>query len=782
MHRRTLRRGYSLVLFVLLLLIPPTAHAQDGQVALLTVFVNESRKGEVPLLVRDQDLLVPTSSLAALGLETIAASGSRETIDDRQYVSLASLAPDATYQFDELDLSVRLQVDSLQLASTTVDLHRSAPDGIEYAQDTSFYLNYAPRLLDLHTFDGYAEAGLSVRGTLLWSSASMRPDGRVVRGLTNLTFDDRAAMHRWVVGDNFSSAGVLGGGAYAGGVTLSRNFDLDPYFVRGPSFGLAATALTPSTLDVYVNGVLVRQEQVEPGPVRVENLPLQSGTGVATYVLRDVFGNSQTEASPYYISNGVLRPGLSEYTYTVGLTRENAATESFSYEKPIALARYRVGATDAMTIGGRVEVGAGVASAGSTLTAVTPVGLLDFAAGASGAHGNKPGAAWAFSWGYQNSPASLGLALRGMTDRYATVSLQPGDDRAVLEVNAHTSLSISRGVSLGTRHALTQYRDAGLLAQMSLFGNFRVASGATLVSTATRTALPGGKTGNDFLMTFIVSLGRATSAQVSTHVQSDGHDEVITSVNRSRPRGIGAGYRATAAYANDTIDRAQVTGEAAGAYGVYSARYDLESAPADPQAPRRSHLTLSTQGAIVFVPGIGLFATRPVQQAIGVVRVPGVPGVRGYLNNQEVGRTDGNGNLLVPDLMPYYGNKLSIADVDLPLAYSIERTERLVAPPPRGAAVAVFDARRVLFYRGIVVVSVAGRDVVPSYGSLLVTDRGKVLESPIGDKGEMELEGLSAGEYPAQILYEGGQCDFQLRVPDGPGPVIDIGKKKCVVP
>jgi outer membrane usher protein len=666
------------------------------------------------------------------------------------------------------------------LASTTVDLHRSAPEGIDYRTDSSLYLNYAPRLLDLRTLDGYGEAGLSVRGVLLWSSGSLRADGQVVRGMTNLTIDNRVGMVRWVVGDNFSSAGALGGGVYAGGVTLSRNFDLDPYFVRGPSFGLATTALTPSTLDIYVNGVLVRQQQVEPGPVHVQNLPLKSGTGVASYVLRDVFGHTQTQASPYYISNGVLRPGLSEYTYTIGLRRENAATESFSYDEPIALARYRLGATNTMTVGGRLEVGAGVASAGSTLTAVTPVGLLDFAAGASGAHGDTAGAAWAVAWSYQAGAAGLGTSLRGMTDHYATVSLQPTDDRSLLEANAFTSLSLSRGVSLGTRHALTNYRDAGLLAQASLFGNFRVARGASLVSTATRTVLPGGKTGNDFMMTLIMSLDRATSAQVSTHVQTEGRNEVIASVNRSRPRGIGAGYSATAAYTNDTIDRAHVTGEAASAHGVYSARYELR--PPDSNGDRDQHLTLSTQGAIVFVPGVGLFATRPVQQAIGVVRVPGVKGVRGYLNNQEVGRTNKRGNLIVPDLMPYYGNKLSISDVDLPLTYSIEATEKLVAPPIRGAAVAVFEAQRVLFYRGTLVVSEKGRDVVPSYGELTVTKGKTELESPIGNLGEMEVEGLSAGEYAARILYEGGQCDFKLRVPDGPGPIIDIGKRRCVVP
>ena len=49
-------------------------------------------------------------------------------------------------------------------------------------------------------------------------------------------------------------------------------------------------------------------------------------------------------------------------------------------------------------------------------------------------------------------------------------------------------------------------------------------------------------------------------------------------------------------------------------------------------------------GSIV---GIGgrLFATRPVDQSFALVRVPGVPDVRAYLSNQEIGRTNGHGDL-----------------------------------------------------------------------------------------------------------------------------------------
>src|SRR5437763_823232 len=82
---------------------------------------------------------------------------------------------------------------------------------------------------------------------------------------------------------------------------------------------LAGSILTPSTLDLYVNGVLVRQQQLAPGQFEVRNLPVPSGAGQVSYVVRDAFGRTQEFSSPYYATSGVLAEGISEYGYQLGL-------------------------------------------------------------------------------------------------------------------------------------------------------------------------------------------------------------------------------------------------------------------------------------------------------------------------------------------------------------------------------------------------------------------------------------------------------------------------------
>ena len=57
-----------------------------------------------------------------------------------------------------------------------------------------------------------------------------------------------------------------------------------------------------------------------------------------------------------------------------------------------------------------------------------------------------------------------------------------------------------------------------------------------------------------------------------------------------------------------------------------------------------------------------------------------------------MGRTNGRGDTLVPNLLPYYANRLGISDQDVPFDREIETVEQAVAPPYRGGALVTFQA------------------------------------------------------------------------------------------
>jgi outer membrane usher protein len=157
---------------------------------------------------------------------------------------------------------------------------------------------------------GFLEAGASHQGVLLYSGASRNFDGSVVRGLSSVTYDQPGELRRFVLGDAVAGASVLGGSSVLLGFSISREFSLDPYFIRGPLPTLQGFALTPSKVDLYVNGVLVKQDAVKAGQFDLLNLPLATGDSAYRAVIRDAFGREQEVTGRYYFSSGLLAKGL----------------------------------------------------------------------------------------------------------------------------------------------------------------------------------------------------------------------------------------------------------------------------------------------------------------------------------------------------------------------------------------------------------------------------------------------------------------------------------------
>ena len=139
-----------------------------------------------------------------------------------------------------------------------------------------------------------------------------------MRGLSSYIVDDLPHLRRWVAGDSVAAAGGLGGTVFLGGLSVSRNFDLDPYFVRYPTLSLAGAVTTPSTVDVYVNGALVRREPLPPGTFDLTNLSVPTGSGTTRVVIRDAFGQEHALTNPFYASTAVLGKGLQDYGYNLG--------------------------------------------------------------------------------------------------------------------------------------------------------------------------------------------------------------------------------------------------------------------------------------------------------------------------------------------------------------------------------------------------------------------------------------------------------------------------------
>jgi outer membrane usher protein len=261
-----------------------------------------------------------------------------------------------------------------------------------------------------------------------------------------------------------------------------------------------------------------------------------------------------------------------------------------------------------------------------------------------------------------------------------------------------------------------------------------------------------------------------TTVNVS-HEQRDGTGTSAIEVQKPRPLGPGFGYRAAV---TRTGEETRGTGllQYESPYGRIEAGYDRT------RAVGTSSVSIAT--GIVAIDG-RVFATRPVQDSFALVSVPGVEGVRAYVNNQEVGRTNRDGEVLVPTLLPYYGNRVGINDLDVPLDYVIEAREQTIATPARGGAVVRFPVRRFQALSGTVLIETGGQTLVPAHGDVKVAAGDRSFESPIGRAGEFYLENVPPGAHAMTITHAGRECRTTLTVPAATTPAVDLGAIRCAL-
>ena len=748
------------------------AFARESEIrqrVLLPITVNQVARGEFLAFLDNDDVLMRVSDLEAMGVKGF--SGRRISAPEGELVSLASLAPQVEFALDAESVSLELTTDPRMLGKKTVNLKPGHPDRILYSTDTSAFMNYSVNWRNFSAFDAFAETGVSLHGNLLYASASRDIQGKFTRGLTSFTVDDRERMRRWVAGDGWAYGGTLGGSVLMGGVSVSRNFDLDPYYLRYPSLGLSGAVTTPSTADIYVNGAIVRREQLPPGQFDLNNLPIPAGRGSATVVIRDAFGGEHTLASPFYASSAVLGRGISEYTYNVGFVRRSAGgAEGDGYQSaPAFLGRHRLGVTDWLTPELRAEGRSGLASAGGGVAARFLVGEVDADFSWSRAQG-VTGTAAALGYRYIGQPFNAGVFARIHSARYANLALSALEDRALTEGGAFAGLQLGR-LSLTGQYELTKMRDTGRTERLSLSTSVPVTRDVNVFVSAGRSRrIAGGDYAWEGFAGLSYSLPGGGIASLSHERMADGTTVTAANVQRSLPLGTGYGYQVDAA-GGSGADRGRGLFQYQGPYGRYEASYERISG--------QNVETLSASGGIVMVGG-AFSLSRAVGQSFALVRVPDVPGVTGFSSNQPVGTTNSRGDLLVPDILPYYGNRISIADVDVPLDYSIGETEKIVAPPYRGGALIVFPVQRARAVTGLLRLRRSGADVIPAYGTLAFASlEGKLVDLPIGGNGEFFVENAAAGTHDAVIRYNGTNCHVRIVVPETKEQFSNLGTVTC---
>jgi outer membrane usher protein FimD/PapC len=602
----------------------------------------------------------------------------------------------------------------------------------------------------------------------------------------------------------FATSGNLGSTINIGGFGISKAYQMDPSLIRQPTLNLMGAAILPSKVDIYVDGVLAGRQQIAPGQFELKNLNYYGGTRNVELVIKDAFGMEQRFRYSAYFTSALLKRGLHEYSYNIGLLREQYGIKSNDYSKPAFSAFHRFGATDWLTIGASGEAADDIYNGSIQSSYLIPqagVVTLELAASQSSA-----GAGWAgsFSHSYQKGRFGSSLLLAKYSPDYATIggaALLTDKVNYVASIGASYT-TVNRGAfSFGYSQQNTY--DTGNRNVTSATYSYNLTKSLTLGITTQ--AIKTDTTDTDYQLFVSLNYYSGKGMQASAQYQStrDGNTETVQFL-KNQPTGEGLGYTAVAvrnvSNSSGTTDSFSPSVQYNGRYDIYT----LESYFQRGDSINTDTHNLGVAGAVVYAGGFfGL--TRPVNDSFTFVMVDKLSDVPLKVNNEEIGKTDAAGRLIIPSMRSYNINQIDLTPGNIPLDYSISGVTVNVLPLLWSGSCIAFDVTRVQAVTGNIVLKRQGKIIPLEFYDVTMIVNGKEFKFPTGRDGEFYFDTVSKaadknpseqqqgcrailekkntvnkidvpGSYNASFSYEGEFHSLRIVIPPSSDSIIDLGK------
>ncbi len=765
---------YQVLVWLLCCLIPVRIFAAEA--VLMRVYLNQEDKGDRFFQLDGQDPLFTGNVLRSMGLERLPDVTTRQ-IDGVDYLSLASMQPAVTWRIDEQQSAIYIDAPPYYFRKQSHSKSFfNAPEGLAFTNERSAYANYGVNItggegLDTVTLTAPFEVALhagdfSAFSNFLYTNSD--DDSQFVRLISAVTRDDRESLTRLTLGDFAAFTGVDGGAGLFGGISFSRNFSIDPYFNRFTSLSVYGAVNTQSQVEYYLDDHLMFSEQLSPGQFEFQDVRPPTGAHQTRMVIRDVYGNENVTYGDFYYTSRILKPGVHEFSYNAGFERDNFGRLSNDYGKPVALGFHRTGLTEWLTLGGRAEFSSDVSNVGgSTSILLSRFGEMEVSLSGSSAESTRGYAASA-DYRYITSLLSLSARFRTLSRHYANLTLEPDDDKTHYEWQTGLALNFQNFGSWTAYYSVRQLHSGIRTKRATLFFSKRIGRFASLVASYTR--LSGAIKDDEFFLSLGRPLGRNRSGFVDYRKRNN-RTLLSARISKNRPVGEGFGYVLDAGLQTGKPD-INLFGEYAGPAGIYSAGYRNVNGNRQYRA--------GMAGSVSWL-GSGIHFSRPITDSFALVKVERLRDVDVRFNNQFMGRTNQDGELIVPRLQAYVGNRISLDNKDIPINYEFAAFDQLVAAPFRGGAIVTFDGTKLQAFTGQITVDRSGKREPAEYWGLRFESEGRITDSIIGKSGEFYLENLAPGRYPAEIFSSDAICRFTLNIPESEEVYVNLGEINCEV-
>lgn len=281
--------------------------------------------------------------------------------------------------YDAQQLAIVLEIASERRATRTVlvsPLERDKIGTYVKPADFSAYLNIRGNVDYLWSgpdkgvqspvlfLDGAARAmGGVLESQAVWQPGSNATDFQ--RLGTRLVYDDQKRLVRWTLGDlqpvtrGFQSVPDIAG------LSVFRSYSvLQPQEIVRPRGDRSFQLTRSSTVEVYINGELVRRLQLAPGTYNLRDFPFTQGANDIRLNILDDTGRSEVLRFNVFLDQSQLAAGLSEFGLYAGVQAPLEAHGPNYSDKPAVSAFFRHGMSDALTLGANIQADSKVVMGG----------------------------------------------------------------------------------------------------------------------------------------------------------------------------------------------------------------------------------------------------------------------------------------------------------------------------------------------------------------------------------------------------------------------------------
>lgn len=570
---------------------------------------------------------------------------------------------------------------------------------------------------------------------------------------TTLMFTDEDKATEWNVGDVISDALSWSSSVRMGGILYGRDFSLRPDLVTWPVPVFSGETAVPTTVDLFIDGYRANSTQLQPGPFTLTNLPFINGSGNAVVVTTDASGRQVRSELPFYIASDLLKPGMSDGAITLGGLRRHYGIRNFDYGPVAGSTSLRYGVTDYLTLETHAEGAEGLAlGGGGSMVKLGQSGVVNGALSQSRMRGTR---GQQINWGYQYGRSGFSVSTQHTRREPGFGNLALYDTPVRYDENQHPIVSLSRSVNqysvslnlgdfgtLGGAWIGVRSYDNHKTELLNLSWSRNLWGNSNIYFSASHDKQVGDWT---LAMSLQIPFGDLDSVAITAEHRPDAAH--VQRINYYHSMPTDGGFSWNMAWARQPASRNYQQAS----LGWRNSAVELQGGGYG----ERNDMTWWGEGAGALVLMDGeLFAANKVNDAFVVISTDGHPDVPVNYENQQVGKTDKDGYLLISGVSAYYPARYSIDTLDLPANTSLTETEKRVALQRQSGYLIEFPMKQ----QRVASVVLYGEDgnVIPVGSRVWLADRPP---APVGYEGIAFLEGL-ADVNPLRVTMPGGGTCF----------------------